>query len=1064
MLAEYIDGGLEPRTRAEVEAHLADCEECYENFAEAVRAAGPVAAARPVKTRRGLWYAAAGIAAVAILWLGGGPAISRWLGGNEDARLIALADAVGDNRPALPRLTGGFRWGTPPPVTRGASPAAQPSGAVTTAIGNIEIALERERTPATLRDHAIAEMVLGRAGSAVDALKEAAAIDPRDASVWSNLAAAYLMRSSDGEHASDLPAGYDAASTALSLDRGFAEALFNRALILERMNLANRAADDWNAFLKIDASSKWADEARAHLAALGKASASAAPSDAYASTVRAVEVELPLWAAAMSSNDAAARVALDAARASAAQTAPGDKFLGDVIKNVDAVVQGSGTAKAQLALGVQAFANASARLNQRDLPAAEREYARAVALLQPLGSPLALAGAGQLAEIRDEDSARKTFLAAVKGRRYPRLEAQALWSLGMTAHANGQFTKAGALYKDARAAYVAADDRSGANELDGQLASLSDELGLIDDAWRDRLTAFAGVSTGARTRQQQRLFTTGAFWANRANWPHVAILCSRESIAAAKQLGDAVGEADALNQEAMSLEAVGDHAAAIAAANEARLLIRPDMGAHFASLNAKLALTDAELGLPDVAGAPDRANEAASYYASKSELSRLPEALAIKANRLRAAGKPEVARQTLALGLEQVAALQRQATGSASLAYADSRRPLIDAFVDLAISEGRTEEAFDALEGTRSINEEAPQSMTRIKSQLAPDASLIVYALQRDKVTAFLVRRDAVKVAQIPIDAFALNRLVTAFATRPSASLGAALRRTLVDPLQPDAALSGAIGIVPDGVLHRLTFAALPGRTQKFFVQEHAIVYGLSATSLAGRVGRSSLGQSTPRQMIAIGASAFDRAAFPLLATLPQADAEAGMVAVALPGSHVLSGAAATREALLNALPRADGLHFSGHSVADELRPERSLLVIRGRDQPGITAAQLAAMNLTHVRLAVLAACETASGTISRTAGPLSVVRSMIAAGVGTIVASRTPLDDAVSIRLFRHFYEALVKDGDPIQALQQSQVAMIRDPDPSISDPSRWSGVVVMSGYQGAMESVSLRDARKKR
>ena len=210
--------------------------------------------------------------------------------------------------------------------------------------------------------------------------------------------------------------------------------------------------------------------------------------------------------------------------------------------------------------------------------------------------------------------------------------------------------------------------------------------------------------------------------AKRADWPHVALLCSRESISIARELGDAVGEADGLNQQAMSLEAVGNHAAAVSAANEARLLIRPEMGTHFASLNAKLALTDAELSLPSLSRAPDRAAEAVAYYASQNELSRLPEALAIKANRLRAAGNSEAARQTLAQGLEQVAALQRKSPGSAAIAYADSRRPLIDEFLDLAISEDRTEEAFSALEGTRTIGGDTPLSLPVIQSQLAADA------------------------------------------------------------------------------------------------------------------------------------------------------------------------------------------------------------------------------------------------------------------------------------------------------------------------------------------------------
>jgi|SRR5215469_13696003 len=46
------------------------------------------------------------------------------------------------------------------------------------------------------------------------------------------------------------------------------EVVFNRALVLERMMLKDRAILEWEAYLKLDGSSEWANEARKHLAEL----------------------------------------------------------------------------------------------------------------------------------------------------------------------------------------------------------------------------------------------------------------------------------------------------------------------------------------------------------------------------------------------------------------------------------------------------------------------------------------------------------------------------------------------------------------------------------------------------------------------------------------------------------------------------------------------------------------------------------------------------------------------------------------------------------------------------
>jgi hypothetical protein len=66
----------------------------------------------------------------------------------------------------------------------------------------------------------------------------------------------------------DVAKGLALAERALKADPGMAEAMFNRALALERLSLPDQARDAWQQYLKADSSSGWAEEARRHLNAL----------------------------------------------------------------------------------------------------------------------------------------------------------------------------------------------------------------------------------------------------------------------------------------------------------------------------------------------------------------------------------------------------------------------------------------------------------------------------------------------------------------------------------------------------------------------------------------------------------------------------------------------------------------------------------------------------------------------------------------------------------------------------------------------------------------------------
>jgi tetratricopeptide (TPR) repeat protein len=104
---------------------------------------------------------------------------------------------------------------------------------------------------------------------------DAAARTSHDARLWNDLAAARYQTATRSRRTSDYGRALAAADQALRIDARFPEALFNRALILERMESTADARLAWQRYLDVDATSRWASEARQRLAAL----TSPAPAD-----------------------------------------------------------------------------------------------------------------------------------------------------------------------------------------------------------------------------------------------------------------------------------------------------------------------------------------------------------------------------------------------------------------------------------------------------------------------------------------------------------------------------------------------------------------------------------------------------------------------------------------------------------------------------------------------------------------------------------------------------------------------------------------------------------------
>jgi hypothetical protein len=282
MLAAYADQKLTPAEALDIERHASVCDGCRDVLADtaaflrsdhargttSVRSHEPRASPRRVAKPLVLVLAAAAIVVFAVRtappeWL------PDWLSPDSArAAFPALLAAAADEptRFTEGRLTGGFPYRPSPSVTRGTEKRVV-SPEVGIAAARIEQrASGRQESAEDLAAMGIAFLAMAEPERAISALERASMTDPDNPTIQSDLAAAYLSRGSDIDK--DYERALAASERTLAVREPPIEALFNRAVALERLGARDRAAEAWQEYLKRDPSSSWANEARERVRAL----------------------------------------------------------------------------------------------------------------------------------------------------------------------------------------------------------------------------------------------------------------------------------------------------------------------------------------------------------------------------------------------------------------------------------------------------------------------------------------------------------------------------------------------------------------------------------------------------------------------------------------------------------------------------------------------------------------------------------------------------------------------------------------------------------------------------
>jgi CHAT domain-containing protein len=142
------------------------------------------------------------------------------------------------------------------------------------------------------------------------------------------------------------------------------------------------------------------------------------------------------------------------------------------------------------------------------------------------------------------------------------------------------------------------------------------------------------------------------------------------------------------------------------------------------------------------------------------------------------------------------------------------------------------------------------------------------------------------------------------------------------------------------------------------------------------------------------------------------------------PGSIVLVGEDASVNKLMRNLPRSSLLHISTHSFLDGRTPFGGSLVLgdsRGGSEQW-NAVQIQQLRLDRLRLVVLAACDTATGSDPATGTSFSLAGAFLEAGAGQALAALWPLSDRAAAKLMPIFHRSLLSSGDALAALRETQ------------------------------------------
>lgn len=909
---------------------------------------------------------------------------------------------------------------------------------------------------------------------AVARLTRALRLSRRPVSLLVDLSGTHLVRAERTQNPRDLVQGLSYAREALSREPRNPAALFNAALALELLAIDEEAVLRWDAYLVVDSVSGWAEEARRRKAGVleRRLMVREPGPGAPAREVEAFAARYPQearllgwdhvlgeWGAAVERGEwaRAEAFATQAERlGSALELRGGDATLADAVRAVRTAAPDSASTRT-LARAHRAYAAGQALYRTYDHPAALDSFAKVIEA-RPR-SPVLLKWArafrgGALVYASDyaaADTVFSTLLSGVDTTRYPALAARARWMWSTALLRNGRYPEARSQYGAAAGTFARLGEREflGATlMLDGETAYEQGDTLVAYRSMHRALLALRGYRSSVWLHNQLLKL---ADCARIDGMPWAAASFQDEDVRVAMRLEAPVITVEALLARARARAIAGEpHLATrdLEAAAPLAGKVQARRARIWADTNLRYSRVLVQSGTRAI-GSVEALDSVVSFF-SDNVVWLLP-ALMRRADARLARGDLAGAVADLDTATIRIRGLSgRERAASVRAAMIDQARSRFDQLVMLHVRAGRARKALQALERGRVSFVAVPDAHAPAAGSqpAAPRGHVAVeFALIGDTLLTWTVRDTVVHLLRRTVDRdellYVVEQVGAALET-PARTAKAqpgleSLYDWLVRPVRDRLGASETpLVILADGELAGVPFAALrDGERGRYLVEDHPLRFAVSLADAA----RPPLA-TRPGLALLVANPTFDPLAYPTLDPLRRARAESDSLRGLYPRHLLLEGRSATRSALQAWAPRASVIHYAGHAVFDDARPERSFLVLAGEGASGrLSAEAVNRLELGGVRLVVLSACRTLRSRGGRSGGFAGLSGALLGAGVEGVVGSLWKVDDRLTQPFMLAFHRGYRRSGDPAGALRQAQLRLLRSSDPVLRSPASWAG-----------------------
>ena len=892
--------------------------------------------------------------------------------------IAALAYAYREQRPVEARISG-FNY-APAARTRGDEAKVD-----RVALNRAERILldEVSEHPSSASHHALGRLYLAEQefDDAIIQFEEALKTDPNNAQLHSDYGAALLEKgradiARSGLAIEDLGRALEHLDRAVELDASLLEALFNRALVLESLNLTARAEEAWKAYLEKDSRSKWADEGREHLRQIEQRITTRMPQSEdkiFREFISGYEVrdDSRAWDALRSSrnsrgssiqNKLIEELVLSAANSAQANdrtglqalryvahlenTLAGDSYTSDTVAFYERV---DPRHRPALATGRSLMRTAFEHFVRSDCAEAIKLYSEAERIFEQTGNDSELIFTRyRLAHcyIRqaERERARHVFeglYPICKSKRYRWLLAQCEYQLADIKMGLTEYSEAIDHSKRAQQLFETYDTYGAI----AVLVQLADEHRRLNDVSRSLGYVQRGLRLAAESLPDLvpvwGCCTVAAFDLNLMGYNRAALEFQTEALELALAMDRPLLISRSYEYAGLTNGKLSRHDKALECFQRAfdvgNLLSGESAGVEIMA-HSSLLLGDTH----QEAGDPTQALSAYSqsidlykklgfaFYNYDNHKGRLRCYLAL-GDDASAEKEIELVTRLLEEHRSKMTAEQYRNT------FFDIEQRIVDAIIDFKYSRGHNEEAYEYSElcrarsllalmksenGAASIAS-APLKLAEIQDQMPGEVQLLQYSVLNDKVIAWLVTKQEIKSAVNNIDFGELKEKALRYLgalkrgseqqTDEATDLAARLYEILVGSIAPSLDKTKELVIVPDKVLSYLPFHALTN-SNKCLLEDYCISYAPSSTAFViNSVIAKHKSIPIEEKLLSVGGPRLDRSLAQKFRDLPSARKEAKEVARYYKDPWVLVGENARRSRVQSLMEKSDVVLLATH-------------------------------------------------------------------------------------------------------------------------------------------------------